>query len=145
MRLNQQQLDAIRRTLSRLLPQGTPYELRLFGSRLDDRSRGGDVDLYLETRGLDASDRFDLKLRLRPALEEALDLPVDLVVEDADEARSVVGSIARESGTVLDRVAVEEYPQRHYPENDDEAFGLWKQSPTNGVDYQDRLRSEWDE
>ena len=48
-------------------------------------------------------------------------------------------------GTRLIREAVEEYLQRHYPENDDEAFGLWKQSPTDGVDYQDRLHSKWDE
>ena len=103
MRLSEQQLTAIRQTLARLMPPGTAYELRLFGSRLHDQAKGGDVDLYLQTRGLDASHRFDLKLRLRPALEEALDLPVDLVVEDADEEESLVGSIARESGLLLDQ------------------------------------------
>jgi len=52
MRLSDQQLETIRSLVARMVPAESQYELILFGSRLNDRARGGDVDLYLETTGL---------------------------------------------------------------------------------------------
>ncbi len=46
MRLTTQQIDGIREIVQRLA--GEQAELRLFGSRLDDSARGGDVDIFVE-------------------------------------------------------------------------------------------------
>ena len=48
MRLTPPQIDAIIQTVSRLT--GGTAEVFLFGSRLDDRARGGDIDLLILTR-----------------------------------------------------------------------------------------------
>ena len=68
-----------------------------------------------------------------------VELPEEQIEKLARISRRTRASRAR-----LIREAVEEYLQRHCPENDDEAFGLWKQSPTDGIDHQDRLRNEWE-
>ena len=46
MRLTAEQIEGIRRTARRLA--GEQVKVRVFGSRLDDRARGGDLDLLLE-------------------------------------------------------------------------------------------------
>ena len=45
----------------------------------------------------------------------------------------------------LVRRAVAEYLTRHRPPPDDVVFGLWKDRGEDGLAYQDRLRSEWEE
>ena len=46
MRLTAEQIEGIRRIARRLA--GEQVEVRVFGSRLDDGARGGDLDLLLE-------------------------------------------------------------------------------------------------
>jgi len=46
MRLTDDQIEAIRRLVRQVA--GNQARVRLFGSRLDDTGRGGDIDLMLE-------------------------------------------------------------------------------------------------
>lgn len=101
MRLSEQQLSAIRTLVRQMLPGAKVHELRVFGSRVDDRSRGGDVDIYLEISGLAIEERERLRRRLRVALEESLDLPVDLVVQDTAAPMMLVSRIAKRDGVHL--------------------------------------------
>lgn len=70
--MEQQQL--IRRHVADFLGHGA--KVFLYGSRLDDETRGGDVDLLIRT--VEPVDAFD-QARLHVKLEEALQLPVDLL------------------------------------------------------------------
>ena len=90
MRLSQQQVERIRSTVSEMMPPDSHYQLGLFGSRLDDEARGGDVDIYLEVTGLGKQEQQRIKRRLRPRLEEMLDLPVDLVMQDSADPLTLV-------------------------------------------------------
>lgn len=45
MRLTAGQIQAIKQTVQARL--GLPTQIRLFGSRLDDEAKGGDVDLHV--------------------------------------------------------------------------------------------------
>jgi predicted nucleotidyltransferase len=74
MRLSQAQRETLRRQVTAFLGNGA--ELFLYGSRLDDGRRGGDVDLLVRTtEPVDALDQAKLQMKL----EEALELPVDLL------------------------------------------------------------------
>lgn len=52
----------------------------LFGSRIDDDARGGDIDLYVEPAGTLPENLFLARQALRAELERRLKRPVDLVV-----------------------------------------------------------------
>jgi predicted nucleotidyltransferase len=76
---------------------GEDARIWLFGSRVDDEQRGGDVDLYVE-----ASSPFSLvtALQCKLSIEESLDLPVDLLVNDRQQYKPIF-RIARETGVQL--------------------------------------------
>jgi predicted nucleotidyltransferase len=101
MRLTDSQVDQIRKLVKTQLPDHIDYDLRLFGSRTNDDAKGGDVDLYLEVDGLTPEECVKLKFRLHGELEEALDLPVDLVIQDRSWPLKLVSKIARREGIPL--------------------------------------------
>lgn len=70
----------------------------LFGSRLDDAARGGDVDLLVETR--ERPPRLQ-RARLKQALEERQGLPVDLSFTATAEQPTAFQRLARERGVRL--------------------------------------------
>jgi predicted transcriptional regulator len=43
----------------------------------------------------------------------------------------------------LIREAVDDYIRRHCAESDAEAFGLWGEEGTDGLEFQERARREW--
>ena len=46
MRLSRHMFDQIKKSFSEIFHDGSIY---LFGSRVDDNLKGGDIDLYIET------------------------------------------------------------------------------------------------
>lgn len=89
-------------TQARIITQGVHRHLGesarmwLFGSRLDDQKRGGDVDLYIETGPHTLMD----ELRCKVQLEEALDIPVDLIVRSHNDD-TPIANIAKAEGIAL--------------------------------------------
>ena len=74
MRITKKQIQLIAETISRLA--GADAVVYLFGSRLDDRMKGGDIDLLIESDApLSLIDRAHIKIEL----ESRLGLPVDIV------------------------------------------------------------------
>lgn len=86
MRLTSDQVSTILGTASRL--SGEDAVVYLFGSRVDDRARGGDVDLLIEPpQGLTLLERARLKLEL----EDGLGLPVDVISQARDAEPTPLG------------------------------------------------------
>lgn len=95
MRLSTAELQSVRSILGALDPTGRIY---LYGSRTDDKRRGGDIDVYLQ-----ASRPIDLKTQLgtQYRLELACDTRVDLLVKNPEQAMQPIHQIAVEQGILL--------------------------------------------
>ena len=76
MRLTKQQTQLITHTVSRLA--GTGAAVYLFGSRLDDQAKGGDIDLLIES---DTPLSLIHRAQIKMELESQLGLPVDIVAK----------------------------------------------------------------
>ncbi len=94
MRLTNAQIDTIKSTAAAVL--GEPVRVTLFGSRLDDRQKGGDVDLYIEV----PEPRLMQKIRCKVQLQDRLDMPVDLIVKPVGDT-SPISLIAKKEGILL--------------------------------------------
>lgn len=105
MRLNERERKAITQAAQECLPPGT--RVRLFGSRLDDARRGGDIDLLVEPpAGLGADEQVEQRTRFVARLYRLLgERRIDVLMVPASErdARPVVQT-ARRDGQMLAEV-----------------------------------------
>ena len=82
MRLTPSQISAIKTTVLQTLGEGAVVSL--FGSRLDDNRKGGDIDLYIDCRPMSLAEQLDAKLLLLVKLKQQLgDQKIDIVFAPA--------------------------------------------------------------
>lgn len=99
MRLTKQQQQAVREEVTRVF--GEDALVRLFGSRVDDGLRGGDIDLHIECRGTPA-ELLDRELRLRARLTRRLgERRIDVVVQSSEASPRSIDAHARQVGVRL--------------------------------------------
>ena len=97
MRLTSYQETIIKKLTAEIF--GSDARLMLFGSRVDDTKKGGDIDLYIETTDVDTS--FDKKIKLLTALNLALgEQKIDLVVNNFTKEKAIY-EIAKQTGIQL--------------------------------------------
>ncbi len=81
---------------------GQNARIWLFGSRVDDDRRGGDVDIYVEAEQVPAGGRVKAKLEAGTALESIFDdATVDLLVRFPDDPEQPMQRIAKQTGVPL--------------------------------------------
>ena len=98
MRLTAEQAEVIRSAVREIY--GEDSRLWLFGSRVDDARRGGDIDLLVRP---DSNGGYVLMDKIRPLgkLERGLGKrKIDIVIETPDDQRAIV-KIAHERGIRL--------------------------------------------
>ena len=97
MRLSAEQVGAIKAAARTAF--GDDVVVRLFGSRVDDDRRGGDIDLYVQTSPEKAD--VDHEVRFRALIWKALDEEqIDVVVATHGADRWIDRAATRE-GVVL--------------------------------------------
>lgn len=99
MRLADDARDIIRETVREVF--GSAATIRLFGSRVDDNARGGDIDLLIE---LDAplAEQHRKVLQLVARLQIRLgDQPIDVLVVDPETRLQPVHEEAMRTGVIL--------------------------------------------
>ena len=100
MRLSPHQRRIIRQTLERHF--GRSSVIRLFGSRVDDTARGGDIDLYIEPEIQGPDELVDARLNALAELHRLLgDQKIDIVIRRAGAADLPIHQHARETGIQL--------------------------------------------
>lgn len=99
MRLTEAQRRTIVEETARVF--GPQARVRLFGSRVDDSARGGDIDLYIEVDGV-LPNRAAAASRLIAELQLGLgDQRIDVVIVDPATAPQPIHDQARRQGIAL--------------------------------------------
>jgi len=106
MRLNPEQIAVIKSTVARIVPAKELNGVRLYGSRVDDRKRGGDIDLML-----DLVKPAENPARLRAQVSTQIELgitralgaspKIDILVRAPNLADLPIHHVAIEHGVVL--------------------------------------------
>ncbi len=98
MRLHPHEIEAIRASVREVF--GPAATIRLFGSRVRDDLRGGDIDLLVEVEPGQASIANEQRLRdkIAPAVE---DLRTDIVLHERGAAFTPLERIALRDGVLL--------------------------------------------
>ena len=101
MRLTQQQINTIKKATEEIF--GPDAHVWLFGSRVDDARRGGDIDLMIETDAIKGRELLRKRIKLLARLKTDLgDQQIDLVVQPARaQTRPHVVEVARQTGIRL--------------------------------------------
>lgn len=99
MRLSHEQTEVIRNAVTDIY--GKDSKLWLFGSRVNDNRRGGDIDLLVRPGSIAGRHNLMDKIRLLGRLERELgERKVDIVIETSNDQRAIV-RIAHETGIPL--------------------------------------------
>jgi predicted nucleotidyltransferase len=99
MRLAADQISAIKAEVRRLL--GPEARIWLFGSRAQDATRGGDIDLYVETDQVLAN-RARTASQLSARIQLRLgDQRIDVVLVDPQTRAQPIHAAAKETGVAL--------------------------------------------
>ncbi len=101
MRLTADQLGFIRRTVAEQF--GSAAQVWLFGSRVNDNSKGGDIDLYIEPVETDIDKLVEAKLKFLMTLHKTLgDQNIDVVIRTTSPTDELpIYSIAKKTGVRL--------------------------------------------
>jgi len=75
MRLTENEINIIKNEIKRKVGDCSIY---IFGSRVDDNVKGGDVDIYID-KNFDLKTELRVRKELKIILEEKLFLPIDIV------------------------------------------------------------------
>ncbi len=99
MRLSKNQIEVIRQTVREVF--GVEAEVKLFGSRINDDARGGDIDLLVELPTIVVEpERKTLQLVARLQLRLG-DQPIDVLVVDPSTPRQSIHEQAIHTGIKL--------------------------------------------
>ncbi|RYU56645.1 nucleotidyltransferase domain-containing protein [Methylolobus aquaticus] len=99
MRLTPEQIETIRRTTWEIF--GAEARVRLFGSRLDDSARGGDIDLLVEP-GLPIAEPERKRLELVARLQLRMgDQPIDVLIAGPQVQPGDIYDLAQRQGVLL--------------------------------------------
>lgn len=101
MRLTPFQIQTICESAEKNFGKNT--QVWLFGSRVDDHAKGGDIDLYIEPQTQKSSDLITAKLQfLRDLHKKIGDQKIDVVLRRTDSTVDLpVYRIAKQTGVLL--------------------------------------------
>lgn len=99
MRITEAQRQSIKFAVTGVI--GDESRVWLFGSRVDDAKRGGDIDLLIETDKV-VSSRISALCRIEGALAVRLgNRRIDVLLKDAQTAEAPIFHAARTTGILL--------------------------------------------
>lgn len=99
MRLTQKQITQIKKMTAEVF--GDEVQVYLFGSRLDDQKKGGDIDLYIKTSN-PVEDLAQSIMVIEAKLILALgDQKFDILLDAPNVQKSTIHDVAQQTGVLL--------------------------------------------
>jgi len=95
MRLKKSEIEAIQNTFLKTFIHGEVY---LFGSRVDDNQKGGDIDLYIKAHSLAqlSRNKIDFLVKLKQIIGRQ---KIDLVIDRGSDR--LIDRLVKEKGILL--------------------------------------------
>ena len=100
MRLSEKQIEIIKNSLKKYF--GHDFAVYLFGSRVDDSKKGGDIDILVELNKI-SPDLFEKKIRVLSDIKSKIgEQKIDLIItaDRINDSRSIVSEAYR-TGVIL--------------------------------------------
>ncbi len=99
MRLTPDQIQSIKQIAKTVL--GDDVRVILFGSRVDDAKKGGDIDLLFETDHPVGNRATTIGALYVSLIRKLGDRKIDILLKDADTPSALVLEVAKETGIQL--------------------------------------------
>jgi predicted nucleotidyltransferase len=99
MRISEPQIQSIKHVVTDVL--GRQVQIRLFGSRLDDDARGGDIDLYIHADTPIDRPAYISALIQAKLIREIGERKVDIILDAPNLKRDSIHQIAEQTGVAL--------------------------------------------
>ncbi|MEI7841682.1 MAG: nucleotidyltransferase domain-containing protein [Gallionellaceae bacterium] len=100
MRLSTEQIQTIKQETAHFF--GAQAEVWLFGSRVDDAAKGGDIDLYVRATSSDADELVNSRFAFLARLKRRMgDRKIDLVLQRQGGDALAIYEIAKQQGVRL--------------------------------------------
>lgn len=97
MRLSKLEMEIIKETANKIF--GSDTKVFLFGSRVNDKLKGGDIDIYIETNK--TIDVLNKKIKMSIELKKRLgDRRIDLIINNFQSYKDIF-TIAKQEGILL--------------------------------------------
>ena len=78
MRIDKEDIEFIKKTIKKYL---TNSEIYIFGSRIIDNKKGGDIDIFIiPNKNLDIREKRILKRKIQTEIEDELFIPTDIII-----------------------------------------------------------------
>ena len=99
MRISEPQIQSIKHVIADLL--GSQVQIRLFGSRLNDEARGGDIDIYIHSDVPIDRPAFTSALIQARLIRQIGERKVDIILDAPNLKRDTIHQIAEQTGVAL--------------------------------------------
>lgn len=95
MRLSQTEIDAIKKVARMVFGDNT--KTLLFGSRIDDNKRGGDIDLYIKYTPVNSDEnQYQLKIKFLVQIKKIIgDQKIDVLLDTGKQPNYIFKSVKK--------------------------------------------------
>lgn len=96
MRVNSNDIKAIKDVAKAIF--GETATIRLFGSRTDDKKKGGDIDLLIQcNQTLSRMELYQLKIKFLVQLKKIIgDQKIDVIIDNGKQHNSIIHQVYKE-------------------------------------------------